>query len=108
MMHVGLDICELNRIDLKNDRFIHFVLSDEEYDVFLSRKDQLAYLGGRWAVKEAFIKALRANNKNIPLREIIVLNDDNGAPYVVFHSKIYDNVSISHERDYAVGIVILQ
>lgn len=107
MMHVGIDICELNRIDLTNNRFIHFVLSDEEYDIFLSRKDQLAYLGGRWAVKEAFIKALRTNNKNISFKEIVVLNDDNGAPYIVFDSKIYENVSISHERNYAVGIVIL-
>lgn len=59
-MGIGVDIVDLNRIDLDNIHFIERILSVKEYHVFKrlkSKQRQLEYLGGRFAGKEAYLKA---------------------------------------------------
>ena len=54
---IGVDICHLERLkDL--DSLAKRILHDNEYQVFLSKKTfkhQREYLGGRFAVKEAYV-----------------------------------------------------
>lgn len=51
-MGIGVDIVELSRLDIENERFVRHILSDEEYEIFQSfptEKRKREYLGGRFA-----------------------------------------------------------
>ncbi|XEY27236.1 holo-ACP synthase [Candidatus Uabimicrobium helgolandensis] len=82
-------------------------------------------LAGRFAVKEAFFKALsqttlhRSSSKiNANPKEIEVCVDHIGRPYLSLHGEMDTlakergvkkiHVSISHEKSYALGFVILE
>ena len=52
MNGIGVDIVDLNRFDLKNERFIKHILSSKEYACFMkldSEKRKREFLGGRFA-----------------------------------------------------------
>lgn len=103
-MALGIDIVDMNRI--RNvERLAKYVLSDAEYEIFLSRSDRLEFLAGRFAAKEAFLKARHTGIGSISFKRIsIIYSGDNGAPELHFEDKIYD-VSISHDGKYAVAVV---
>ena len=100
---IGVDICHLERLkDL--DSLAKRILHDNEYQVFLSKKTfkhQREYLGGRFAVKEAYVKACGCKN----FKSICCLNDFNGKKYIVDDSC---HVSISHEDDYVIAFVVAE
>ena len=105
---IGVDIVRIDRFDIDKSHFIQRVLSDEELEVFYSlssshRKKE--FLAGRFAAKEAFLKASLKGIGEIPFKSISVLNDVNGAPYLNFDNAF---VSISHEEEYAIAFVVLQ
>ncbi|MFA5283221.1 MAG: holo-ACP synthase [Bacilli bacterium] len=103
-MALGIDIVDMNRIR-NAERLAKYVLSDAEYEIFLSRSDRLEFLAGRFAAKEAFLKARHTGIGSISFKRIsIIYNKDNGAPELHFEDKIYD-VSISHDGKYAVAVV---
>ena len=77
------------------------------------------FWSGRWAVKEAFAKALGTGIGELcSLQDIEVKNRKNGAPYIEATGAAKKRmeelgvkniwVSISHERDYVVAIVVLE
>lgn len=105
-MSVGIDLCQISRIKLEQ-RFIDFVLSIKEQELMNKRKKKEEFLASRFAAKEAFLKANQKGLGEIKMNEIEVLNKENGAPFIIFNNKIYENVSISHDGDYAVAVVIL-
>lgn len=108
-MGIGIDIVENQRIEKSiSDYFLNFVLSKEELEIYNnkpSKKKQIEFLAGRFAVKEAIIKAMA--DVELPYRnELVILNDDNGKPFVKYKDyKIL--ISISHEKKYSVGIAHL-
>jgi holo-[acyl-carrier protein] synthase len=90
-----------------------------EQEVRFSERGKFRYeeLAGRFAVKEAVLKALKTGwRKAITYRDIVVLNEPSGAPYVVLEGvarqvakklgvkKFF--VSISHTKEYAVAMAI--
>lgn len=105
---LGVDIVENKRINSK--KFIKRFLSEKEYEKFLSFSDKkvaLNFARGRWAAKEAIIKA---TNKLYSIREIEIFNEDNGN-LIVFLRKEYNKkckVSISHEKKYTVAICVME
>ncbi len=105
-MAVGVDLCKISRISL-DERFIDFVLSDKEKEAMNKRVKKEEYLASRFAAKEAFLKANHKGLGEIKMNEIEVLNYENGAPYIVFNNIVYENVSISHEDEYAIAVVII-
>ncbi|BDU67687.1 MAG: holo-ACP synthase [Candidatus Tyloplasma litorale] len=104
---IGIDIVSKARIKLLKNK-TRFLNKDELE--FLSKlKDEdskMDFISGRWASKEAIIKA---SNKKIKFYEISILNEDNGKPYVLFKNLKNDNIkiSISHEKDYTVAFSII-
>jgi holo-[acyl-carrier protein] synthase len=107
-MGIGIDIIEIKRIK-SPEALAKRILSEEEYDLFLKRANPLEFLAGRWAAKEAFLKANGVGligPNSIPLKEISILNEKSGKPILIYQNKTYD-VSISHEKEYAVAIVII-
>jgi holo-[acyl-carrier protein] synthase len=107
---MGIDICQINRIKLSLDKKI---LSDEEQTIFdglslESRKRE--FLAGRFAAKEALLKALTGILDQLFMRDIVILYDDYHKPYVkqpmLKQMKIH--ISISHEKEYAVAQAIVE
>jgi|WetSurSiteA1Bulk_404760.scaffolds.fasta_scaffold60257_2 holo-[acyl-carrier protein] synthase len=105
---VGIDIVEIPRIrhvvDRYGDRFLSRVFTDEEIAYARGRRKMEEPLAGRFAVKEAFMKAV---GRRLPWRDIEVCQDK-GRPFVRYGGKEYLGVSISHERAYAVAVVFIE
>lgn len=100
---VGIDIVKISRI--KNvDSLSRFILSDNEIILFNRSPKKKEFLAGRFASKEAFLKANHKGLNAIPLKEIEVLYNKDNSPYIKYKNKKYD-VSISHDGDYAVAVV---
>lgn len=100
---IGVDICDLHRLgDL--DKLALKILHKEEYLLYQQKRTEQTrkeFLGGRFAVKEAYIKACGIT----PFKEICCLNDADGKPYIVDKDC---HVSISHEKDYAVAFLVAE
>src|SRR5699024_1240703 len=112
---IGIDIIELDRIEkavLKNKRFPARVLTNNElniYEDFSTDKRKVEFLAGRFAVKEAFAKALGTGIGKISFQDIEVLPNEAGSPCLSVSTfdteKIF--VSISHSKAYAIAQVII-
>ncbi|HPP06582.1 MAG TPA: holo-ACP synthase [Syntrophorhabdaceae bacterium] len=106
-MGVGIDIVDIKRIkkvmDKYGERFLDRVFSFEERLLLKTRKNIHETIAGRFAAKEAFIKA---TGMKLPLKHIKVFQNM-GRPYIDFNGKIYNGISISHERVFAVAVVII-
>ncbi|MCP5465434.1 MAG: holo-ACP synthase [Thermotogae bacterium] len=106
ILGIGCDIVKIDRI---NEEISKKILSSEELKIYLkidSEKRKKEYLAGRFAAKEAIIKAF---GYYIPLRDIAVLNYESGKPYVIIKEKNFViNVSISHEKEYAISYAMVE
>jgi holo-[acyl-carrier protein] synthase len=104
---VGVDIVDVSRIGeiirKYGDKFLEKVFTDEEMAYVKKGRRTNESFAGRFAAKEAFMKA---NGRKLPWREINVLQD-RGRPFIRYHGRDYDGVSISHERTYAVSVVVI-
>lgn len=101
-MGIGIDIVLINRIK-DPFTFKNGILSKNELPLFEKAPNKTTFLAGRFAAKEAFMKACELGMK-IGFKNIEVLYKDSGAPYILFDNKKYE-VSIAHDGDYAVAIV---
>ncbi|MBQ6559995.1 MAG: holo-ACP synthase [Erysipelotrichaceae bacterium] len=108
-MNVGIDIVENERVrKVLSDAFMRKVLSEDERklceDYPLEKK--VRFVAGRFAVKEAIIKAL--SDYEIPeFTDLNIVNNSKGKPGITY--KDYKlSVSISHEHNYSVGMAVLE
>lgn len=107
-MKIGVDIVDLNRIQYDNKHFIERILSIKENQVYNSLKTvqrKKEYLGGRFAAKEAYLKACGTGIGGVDFRDIEILNKESGQPYLNDKKAL---LSISHERDYVVAFVVIE
>ena len=108
MKSVGIDIVENARVKkVMSDSFALKVLSKEEFERYQSFNDnrKVEFLSGRFAVKEAIIKCLSDYEKVI-MSDLNVTNNESGKPEIIY--KDYDlKISLSHEKNYSIGIAIL-
>ena len=118
MKGIGVDIVEFDRIRaIKNrTKFVDKILNEKEktiYATFKNENRQLEYLAGRWAAKEALYKANNQLANGHAFTDFAILNDDTGAPYVVFPVSTQTNqdqkvhLTISHSDNYAVAFVVM-
>ncbi len=119
---MGIDICENYRIReivaRYGELFLQRVFHEEEITYCLAKKDPVPHLSARFAVKEAFIKALSLRRTlNLSYREAHLIGGvgkkdlclsghlqelylASGANRLMF--------SISHAREYSTAVVILE
>ena len=116
MISIGTDIVKVSRIKnlliTKEEKFLNKVFTEEEISYCNSNSNPEIHFSGKYAAKEAVKKALLSNDliEQISLKNIKILNRDNKAPYVVIDN-IMDlncNVSISHEKEYAIAFALIQ
>ncbi len=123
-LYQGIDIVEVGKfkkILLRNDNFIADIFTEQEREYCLSRKDPYIHFAGRFAVKEASMKALGIGFSGPGIDhaflEIETLTGASGKPVLSFSGWVgkisrkqrinQQTVSISHSSDYAVATVIL-
>jgi len=116
---IGIDIVEIHRIrdavQKWRNKFLEKVFNDGEVSYCYKRINVFQCLACRFAAKEAFIKALSDSEMQgrLPnLKDIIILNYPSGKPYITVHGDLPEpyviSLTLSHERHYAVAMVILE
>ena len=119
---LGTDIVEIARFDIDEaarNRLAKRVLTDSELEIYASHKQPARYLAKRFAAKEAAVKALGTGiGRGISWQQIIVSNNDAGAPLIHFNGEfrlqcesrgiVSAHLSLSDEQHYAVATVILE
>jgi len=107
---VGIDIVSINRIEKiynkYKEKFTNKIFTSNEIQEAIEKGHFMQSLSGKFSAKEAFIKA--SNKKIYNLKDIEVLSNMDGKPYINFENKKYNLLSISHEKDYAIAVVIIQ
>lgn len=112
----GTDIIEISRVKESilntNGKFVEKVYTPNEIEYCENKgNNKYQHYAGKFAAKEAIFKAISnmlETKFSISWKNIEVLNDKNGRPYVNFinckFSKIKSmDISISHCKEYAVA-----
>lgn len=102
-MALGIDIVYIPRFYGK-EKLAKRILSTEEYAIYEHRLNKEEFIAGRFAAKEAFLKAYRNGIGRISFTSISIVYGEDGRPVLMYNDKFY-NVSISHDGDYAVAVV---
>jgi len=115
---IGTDIVECLRIahmiDRHGEQFINRVYTPTEVRYCQERKQATQHYAGRWAAKEAILKAIGiGHRRGINLRDVEVRSDAHGKPVVGLSGGARDAlehlgirqvlVSISHCRSHATA-----
>ena len=117
MLTTGVDIIEIGRVnrvvDRWGERFLRWVYTDDEISYCRGRAPNLA---GRFAAKEAVMKALGTGARGVGWKDIEVVRQRGGAPSIHLSGRALTrseklgvteiSLSISHSRDYAVAMVV--
>ena len=101
-MNIGCDIVENRRLENRNQKFIELILTKEEQKEYKVRG--LSYLCGRFAAKEAIMKAL-PNTKKYNFLDFEILTKSDGNPYCNNMKNI--KISISHEKEYTIAFALV-
>ncbi len=116
---VGTDIVRIERIRKLGDAALARLLTPAELAHCRAHVDAAMRAAGRFAAKEAVLKAMGTGLANgASWRDIEILPDENGAPRAVFAGAVAErlraigatrcHLSISHEGDHAVAFAVLE
>lgn len=122
MRGVGIDIVEIARIraavERHGDGFLRRIYTPGELDGCRTASGgwRFASLAARFAAKEAFYKAaFPALRRFIGWQECEVVNDADGVPQLRLAEKLAEElggtavqVSLSHSRNHAIAIVVIE
>ena len=119
-IRTGTDIIEISRvresIESTNEKFCERVYTEKEREYCENKKMQkYQHYAARFSAKEAIFKAISNELENkfeINWKDIEILNDEKGRPYVnILNNKIQNieniDISLSHCKEYAVANVIV-
>ena len=120
---LGIDIVETDRIrqviERNGEQFLNRVYTPAEQAIGKIRASAHHFYAGRWAAKEAAAKALGCGiGSECSFNEIEVVDSPIGVPSLVFSGSAARTaaalgarnvrVSITHEREYAAAVVIIE
>jgi holo-[acyl-carrier protein] synthase len=118
---IGTDIVECLRIAQMIERhgelFIGRVYTQQEIQYCQSRRQATQHFAGRWAAKEAVLKALGTGwRRGISWRDVEIRNERSGSPVVTLYGGARDYmdqqgisqvlISISHCRSHATAYAL--
>ncbi len=113
---VGVDLVRVARIEKAvrrwGDKFLDRVFTGDELEYCLSRRRRYEHLAGRFAAKEAVIKAL---GKRVSWKSVEILPGNHGVPEVDFPREGIEgvspeakvNLSITHVEELAAAFAVL-
>ena len=114
---IGNDLIEKSRVRkaCEKDAFLSFVFTEAEIEIIKKKMDSAA---GNWAVKEAVAKAMGTGFFGMKIKEIEVLRDELGKPYVKLYGKALEKqkelgierffVSISDTKEYTSAVAVAE
>lgn len=112
---IGTDIIEIFRVEKAISRygqkFLDRIFTENEQAYCLKHKMSARHFSGRFAAKEAIVKALGTGiGKEVNWTDIEILNDANGKPHAALSPSIQAKfpslnleISMSHCKEYAVA-----
>lgn len=121
VLGIGTDIIECLRIaqmiERHGEQFINRVYTDHEIEYCRARKSATQHYAGRWAAKEAVLKALGTGwIRGITWRDVEVRNQTGGKPTIALAGGAREacerlgivqmQISISHCRTHATAFAI--
>ncbi len=119
----GVDIVEVARIkrllEKHSPRFEEKIFTPDEILYCRSKAEPGIHFAARFAVKEAVMKCLGTGmDQGIAFRDIEVVHENTGQPGIKMHGQAKENfvrlklktihISISHEKNYAIGQAIAE
>ena len=116
----GVDIVNVARIDKilldKKGQFYNKIFTIDEIDYIEEKGNKSTTVAGLFAAKEAVGKALGTGIGTLGWKDVEILHEPTGRPYVSFTKRgreIADSlgvgeiqISISHETEYAIAFVV--
>lgn len=123
IVSIGLDVVEVERarsmLDRLGDRILERTMTAVERDYLATLGDPASAFAARLAAKEAVYKALQVlpGSRPVGWREISVRRLPDGRPDVELHGRAAEllaphrvvvHLSISHSRDVAAAVAILE
>jgi holo-[acyl-carrier protein] synthase len=118
---IGIDLVEVSRFQAgeASESFLSKVFTPQELADCQAVAAVAEKLAGRFAAKEAGMKALGSGlRQGIHFKDIEVVTDERGAPSLLLYGKAQElaaalgvchlHVSISHTREHAVAMVLLE
>lgn len=118
---LGIDLIAIEKLsaDVKSEAFRRKVFTSAEIKSCEAIRNLAECLAGKFAVKEAFMKAIgRGIRQEVWFTQIEVLNRESGEPYILAHRNAEQalkelhvkniHISISHTDGMAVAVVVLE
>ncbi|MCI2111230.1 MAG: holo-ACP synthase [Bacilli bacterium] len=105
-MRIGTDIVEIRRISL-SESFLKGVLSPNELLLLAKSVDKPSFVAGRFAAKEAFLKAMGTGLSGPRMSALDVVYGEKGSPELVYEGRRYA-VSIAHDGGYATAVALIE
>jgi holo-[acyl-carrier protein] synthase len=120
ILGIGLDVVDVARMAerLGRESFRRKVFTTDEIEACRAVRRSDECFAGKFAVKEAFMKALGAGiRQGIWFTDIEVVNDEAGAPHAELTGRAAElleaqrpsriHISVTHSAGLAIGLVIL-
>lgn len=115
-VHVGVDLAGLRRLQAMIDDDPAFLDTAWTHRELAYADGDVARLAGRWAAKEAVMKALGRGIGRISPLDIEVIDDEDGAPSLTLSGTAQERahelrivdwaISLSHEGDFAIAFAV--
>jgi holo-[acyl-carrier protein] synthase len=118
---IGIDLIEIEKIavSIGSEAYLRKVFTEAEIVECQSAANAAERFAGKFAAKEAFMKAIgRGIRQGVWFNQIEVLNEVNGAPYICVNGEIESclhelsvkniHVSVTHTKSTAAAVVILE
>lgn len=121
ILGLGLDVCSVARMEevlsRHGDRFWNRILTERERDLLKDRVDRATALAGRFAAKEAIVKAM-SGAPGVGWHDLEILGGAKRPPVMLVHGpaeklaadmgveKIF--LSITHDAGVAAAVVVLE
>ncbi len=116
---IGTDITHIERIKKLSPEAVDRILTEAEKEYCFRFANPHERIAGRFAAKEAILKAFGTGwSQGLGWNQIEIMPDANGAPKVTFSGLAFEKyqtlgashcqISISHQGEYAIAFAILE
>ncbi len=118
---IGIDLVKIERMKEAHEKwgmkFFERVFTINEIEYCFQKKVPYPSLSVRFAAKEALIKAI-GSEISVNMKHIEIISHESGRPSLIVKEEVEEffrvkkikhcHISLSHEREYGVGSVVLE
>ena len=118
---IGTDIVEIDRIKRAMERFpklVERLFTAEELAYLEGKALKPQHVAGGFSAKEAVLKSMGTGLRNFRWKEIEIIRDEKGKPFVRLNGKAKDyaddnyigdiHISISHSKNYVTAMAVAE